>query len=138
MIVDRLKRLRITNKISQKAFAQALNVSQQTVASWEVGRTEPSNVALIEIANYFEVTTDYLLGRDSKLSSLTKIQKALLEGFNVLNNEGQNLMMSVLGSLLVSHAKQNQLSAGVVQSNQNGNNYYGISGGNFNSTVTVG
>lgn len=62
----------------------------------------------------------------------------MLNFYRNLNREGQNLMMSVLGSLLVSHAKQNQLSAGVVQSNQNGNNYYGISGGNFNSTVTIG
>ena len=62
MIVERLKSLRKSRQVSQKDFAKALRVSQQTVASWEVGRTEPSNLALKDIADYFNVTTDYLLG----------------------------------------------------------------------------
>ena len=65
MVVNRLKDLRIAKQISQKDFAKRLGVSQQTVASWEVGRTEPANDSLKNIADYFDVSTDYLLGRDN-------------------------------------------------------------------------
>ena len=105
MVIDRLKSLRASKKISQKDFAQALKVSQQTVASWESGRTEPSNTALKEIADYFNVSTDYLLGRDTaKAPALSDEQTTLLKGFATLNSAGKNLLVGVLNSLRVSHA----------------------------------
>ncbi|MBR2518351.1 MAG: helix-turn-helix transcriptional regulator [Selenomonadaceae bacterium] len=105
MVIDRLKGLRASMKISQKDFAQALNVSQQTVASWESGRTEPSNTALGEIADYFNVSTDYLLGRDAvKATPLSDEQATLLNGFAALNSAGRKLLVGVLNSLRVSHA----------------------------------
>ena len=105
MIVDRLKNLRNSRRLSQKDFAQALEVSQQTVASWESGRTEPSNAALTAIADYFNVSADYLLGRDAtKAPSLSEEQRKLLSGFDNLNSAGRNLLVAVLNSLRVSHA----------------------------------
>ena len=105
MIVDRLKNLRNSRRLSQKDFAQALEVSQQTVASWESGRTEPSNAALTAIADYFNVSADYLLGRDAtKAPSLSEEQRNLLSGFDNLNSAGRNLLVGVLNSLRVSHA----------------------------------
>ena len=133
MIVERLKSLRKSKKVSQKDFAQALKVSQQTVASWEVGRTEPSNIALKDIADFFNVTTDYLLGRDSKDNSLSQKQSALLGIFDGLNDEGQNTLMNVLGSLKVSHAKQKVQS--VVQKNSGGTNILATGGNNNYSIV---
>ena len=102
MVIGRLKKLRNSMQISQKDFAQALNVSQQTVASWESGRTEPSHVALTEIADYFNVSTDYLLGHDAP--ALSDEQAILLKGFDTLNAAGRNLLVAVLDSLRVSHA----------------------------------
>ena len=102
MVVDRLKKLRALKKLSQKDFAQALKVSQQTVASWESGRTEPSHNALNEIADYFNVSADYLLGRDAP--ALSDEQVTLLKGFDALNTAGRKLLVGVLDSLRVSHA----------------------------------
>lgn len=105
MVIDRLKSLRASKKISQKDFAQALKVSQQTVASWESGRTEPSNTALKEIADYFNVSADYLLGRDTvKAPALSDEQTTLLKDFDALNSAGRKLLVGVLNSLRVSHA----------------------------------
>ena len=105
MMIDRLKNLRNSRRLSQKDFAQALDVSQQTVASWENGRTEPSNAALTAIADYFNVSADYLLGRDTSTApSLSDEQKKLLSGFDTLNSAGRNLLVGVLNSLRVSHA----------------------------------
>lgn len=137
MIIERLKQLRNDYQISQKDFAEAIGVAQQTVASWEVGRTEPANNALKEIANYFHVTTDYLLGREDKDKSLSDIQLALLFKFDRLNDEGKHILMNVLIGLNTSYSNKNQKkTVGVVQNNRINNNY-GVIGGNFNSKVMV-
>ena len=105
MMIDRLKNLRNSRRLSQKDFAQALDVSQQTVASWENGRTEPSNAALTAIADYFDVSADYLLGRDtSKAPSLSDEQTTILKGFDALNSAGRSLLVGVLSSLRVTHS----------------------------------
>ena len=104
MITDRLKSLRNSRKISQKDFAQALKVSQQTVASWEIGRTEPSNTALKDIADYFNVSTDYLLGRDAiKAPTLSAEQTTVLNSFDSLNSTGRNALMAVLDGLRAAY-----------------------------------
>lgn len=103
MIIDRLKSLRNSRKISQKDFAQSLKVSQQTVASWESGRTEPSNTALKDIADYFNVSTDYLLGRDVKAPALSDEQTTVLNSFDSLNSAGRNALMAVLDGLRAAY-----------------------------------
>lgn len=104
MVVDRLKSLRISKKLSQKDFARVLKVSQQTVASWESGRTEPSNTALKAIADYFDVSTDYLLGRGTtNAPALSDEQTTVLRGFDSLNTTGRNALMVVLDGLCAAY-----------------------------------
>ncbi|MCT3567230.1 XRE family transcriptional regulator [Levilactobacillus brevis] len=55
--------LRNSQKWSQPALAQKMNVSQSTVAMWESGKRNISNEDLLKLADLFNVTTDYLLGR---------------------------------------------------------------------------
>lgn len=61
MLKERIKELRKRKKWTQAELAKRINVSQQTVASWEVGRAEPNSEFLIILANLFDVTLDYLL-----------------------------------------------------------------------------
>lgn len=61
MLKDRIKELRSKKKWTQAELAKKLNVSQQTIGSWEVGRAEPSSDALSTLAKLFEVSVDYLL-----------------------------------------------------------------------------
>lgn len=137
MIVNRFRELRNSRKLSQKDLAQALKISQQTVASWECGRTEPSNEYLKSIADYFNVSADYLLGRESSGCSLSSPQKTLLSLFDGLNCEGQSVIMTILGSLKISHPKKAKETMRNVRNSNNGNNY-GSVGGNFTATVTLG
>ena len=58
----RLKELRIQNVKSQKDLAHILNVSQNAIYNWENGKREPSLDMLKKIADYFEVSFDYLMG----------------------------------------------------------------------------
>lgn len=63
MLQIRLKELRESHGLSQADLAQAIHTKQSTVAMWENGTNRPRNVTLEKLANYFGVTTDYLLGR---------------------------------------------------------------------------
>lgn len=63
LIGERIKELRETKKITQNEFAAALNLSKQTISNYETGAREPNLSLTITIAEYFDVTTDYLLGR---------------------------------------------------------------------------
>ena len=59
---DRLKELRASRNLSQMQLANELNISQSAIAKWELGKTEPTASAIISLANYFNETTDYILG----------------------------------------------------------------------------
>ena len=59
----RLKELRDEHGLTQAELGKLLNISPSAIGMYEQGRREPSIEALIKIADYFRVTTDYLLGR---------------------------------------------------------------------------
>ena len=72
---ERLTALREEKGWSKTHVAKQLGMSSmQTYANWEYGRTEPDFENITKIANLFDVTTDYLLGR---LSPKSNIQKPL-------------------------------------------------------------
>ncbi len=59
---ERLKELRIENNLSQRALARATNLSQSAIVHWENNTRVPNADAVIILAQYFNVSTDYLLG----------------------------------------------------------------------------
>lgn len=71
----RLKELRNTTcnpkgrKISQQEIADIIGTKRSTVSMWELGASDPDTETLAKIADYFGVTTDYLLGREDSTSA---------------------------------------------------------------------
>ncbi len=63
MLSKVLKELRATREMSQAELAHHLNVAQQTVGKWEKDIAYPNIDTLLRLASYFNVSTDYLLGR---------------------------------------------------------------------------
>ena len=61
----RLKELREKAGYSQYSFADKFGVAQSTVGSWESGKREPNFETMQRLADFFGVSVDYLLGRDS-------------------------------------------------------------------------
>ena len=59
----RLKELRKKKGISQLRLATELNTTQNTISRYETGEREPGIDELIKIADYFNVSVDYLIGR---------------------------------------------------------------------------
>ncbi|MBQ9953145.1 MAG: helix-turn-helix transcriptional regulator [Clostridia bacterium] len=62
----RLKELRNAKGISQLKLAMDLNMNQNTISRYETGEREPGVNELIRIADYFNVSVDYLIGRSNK------------------------------------------------------------------------
>lgn len=75
---ERLKKLRADKakrlgrrKISQREIAEHFNITPGAYGSWETGRTRPDLSQLPTIADYFEVSTDFLLGHRASIPGLT-------------------------------------------------------------------
>ena len=91
MLPKRLKFLRKQNNMTQKTLSKKLNVSQQTIGSWEIGRTEPNNDNLQLLANLFSVSTDYLIGKNNNPNQIKvtdNTQRLSIEIHNLLIEKG--------------------------------------------------
>ena len=60
---QRLKEIRKASGKKQREAAEALNIKLRTYQGYEMQETEPSIKKLIALADYFDVTLDYLMGR---------------------------------------------------------------------------
>ena len=60
----KLKELRKRNKLTQKELAQIINVAPTTYLGYEKETSEPTIATLIQLANYFNVSLDYLCNRE--------------------------------------------------------------------------
>lgn len=63
---ENIKKLRIARGLNQVEFAKILCVTKQCVSNWENDNVMPSIEMLCKIADFFNVTTDYVLGRNEK------------------------------------------------------------------------
>lgn len=63
---ERLRRMRRRKGMSQEVLAGLSGLSRSTVVRYERGDMEPTMVALIALADVFDVTIDYLIGRSEK------------------------------------------------------------------------
>ncbi len=60
---ERLKELRKSKKINQTILANAVNLNIKQIQRYEGGSNEPTLSVLIALADYFDVSLDYLVGR---------------------------------------------------------------------------
>lgn len=65
MKFENIRSLRIDNGLTQKQVAQILGISQNTYSQYEVGVLNYPVDAIVKLADYYGVSTDYLLGRTS-------------------------------------------------------------------------
>ena len=76
MIGKRLKELRINKRLRQLDVAEFLGVSRTTLTHYETGDTEPDIDTIIKLAHYFDVSSDYLLGRMDDHNHNSKIKES--------------------------------------------------------------
>lgn len=61
MVADRIKDLRELNNMTQAELARQLGITRSSVNAWEIGISVPSTQYIVELAQTFGVSTDYLL-----------------------------------------------------------------------------
>lgn len=61
-IGERIKYLRESENISQSELARRINTKRATINAWEMGISNPSVMSLNDLAAYFHVPADYILG----------------------------------------------------------------------------
>ncbi len=62
---ERIKELREQKELSQEQLSIILGTKRATLGNWETGRAEPDTTMIQKIADYFNVSIDYLMGRSS-------------------------------------------------------------------------
>ena len=82
-IAEKLVELRTSKGVTQEDVAQSLSISNKTVSKWENGASTPDLPMVVELAKYYGVTTDTLLGlsEDKKKSTAEEI-RSLFEGLD--------------------------------------------------------
>lgn len=68
MVADRIRQLREQSGLTQAALAKKLGITRSGVNAWEMGISVPSTQYIIELADIFCVSTDYLLGVKASVS----------------------------------------------------------------------
>lgn len=58
---DRIKKIRLDSGLTQEEFAKKLDIKRNTVATYEMGRSEPSAAVISLICNVFSVNKDWLV-----------------------------------------------------------------------------
>ena len=79
-----LKELRKEKKLTHKQLAEKIGYSKAIIGFWESGARQPTAEAIIILANFFNVSTDYLLGLENEDG--TKIHIS-----NSFNNNNKNI-----------------------------------------------
>lgn len=95
-----IRELRKKQNISMKELGLSIGVSESTVSLYENGKRQPDYDTLIRIADYFNVSTDYLLGHTCTQNESNDIfidgEKQLIKKYRLLDQHGQKAVNSVL------------------------------------------
>ncbi len=76
--MNRIKELREKNNLRQVDVSAETGIDQRSLSNYETGKTNPDSFTIIKLADFFNVTCDYLLGvTDSEYSNLQVIVKEL-------------------------------------------------------------
>lgn len=72
--------------LTQKTIAENFNTTQQTISRWLNGKNEPDISTLIKLADYFDCSIDYLVGRENDFG--------IISGADILSSEEKELLAS--------------------------------------------
>ena len=110
MNTDNLKAARKKSGKTQKEVAEGIGIGQGTYKNYETGAREPNGETLVAIANYFDVSTDYLLGRPDakepadpidKLMTVDEMEKDLLREWLSLDETSRSRSWTCCGRSLL-------------------------------------
>lgn len=96
-IGKRLKDARIESGYTQEQVAEQLDVSRQTISSWENGRTFPDIVSVVSLSDIYDVSLDVLVKGDEKML------EHLEESTNIVKSN-KKLLFAIIANILAAIA----------------------------------
>ena len=88
---DRIRKLREQEGISREQFAQSIGITYAALSKYETSKRQLDFETLIKIADYFEVTTDYLLGRNEYAHGVSKEEPSVYLQLGLDRDEFESL-----------------------------------------------
>lgn len=97
----KLKELRKNNNLTQKNFCEIFKIAQPTLSLWENGEREPDCKTLKDIANFFNVSLDFLMDNEENIkeNELTKLER-------ILNKEDKERLITVIKAMFPNEYKE--------------------------------
>lgn len=99
--------LRKENKLTQEDIGKILNITSTGYANYENGKREPTIETLIKLADYYNVSLDYLVGRQfgNGIGYITEEQKTFINVFLALEQHNQLKLSTYALTLLAGQQK---------------------------------
>lgn len=109
--MNRIKELRTERGITQADLAKILKISDRAVGYYENGDREPDYSTLLKIADYFDVSIDYLLGasdikKPNESKNTDKEFVAFYEGYKDLDDADKEILKATLGAFVRAKKKE--------------------------------
>ena len=112
MFGERIAELRKNKRISQEELADILCTSRQAVSKWERGESDPDIYRLKDLASYFGVSIDYLLGYDIESSSVNSFMERLEK---CLENRTLDVSIDEIKSIVARNSNNFDLYVGILK-----------------------
>lgn len=104
MLKDTMKLLRESKKLTKKQVADAIGITERAYITYEYGQRDVSTDTLQKLANFYGVTTDYLLGRETNKQidyiqqladekGLDSSQRGILAAFCYMDDAGREKLL---------------------------------------------
>ena len=105
----RLKKIRNDNKLTQKQLSEILSITSETLSKYELNKSEPSDSIKVAIANYFDISLDYLLGAIDEPYPLNRVSLSLPIGASDYNVKEINEFVKYLSYKNTTSDEQKEL-----------------------------
>ncbi|PGM87694.1 helix-turn-helix transcriptional regulator [Bacillus cereus] len=110
---DRLKQIRLDNKMNQEQFGKEVDLTKGTVSKFENGKAFPSRETIEKIVKRFNVPVDYIYGEATKITNLSADKyeqfKEIMEWLAPLPKEKEEMaleqMLAIAQALNKHHNK---------------------------------
>lgn len=107
MLKDKLKELRTNRKLTKKEVAEATGLTERQYIAYEYGERDVSTDTLIALADFYGVTTDYLLGREPPENApnpldalgLNSFDKAIVQAYIALKPAERTQLVEMLAKI---------------------------------------
>lgn len=104
----RIKELRVERNLTQSEVAKAIGTSQRNIGRWENGENTPAAIYVKALAEFFCVSTDYILGLEDDFGvrtstpmsdDITAEEKEMIKKIRTLRKESRELVKQMIDTL---------------------------------------